>query len=224
MDERALVVLMVKPGTPFCVEQDAAPEFRLAVFDFTGNDSIPDLRHAAAWVLSARVEGKGSVLQALAQHPKFTDFDYCAVIDHDVLLSIGGINRLLFLGRIHGLDLFQPCLSHDSFISFPHLAQQPGRVLRETNFVECMAPFFSRSAFDQVKGTFAESISGYGLDFIWSSRIASAGGKVAVIDAVLAKHIHPLTPPNRVLKAGETPLEELQRILAHHGLLDFQPR
>lgn len=220
-DTDALVILVVKPDAPFCIEEDAVPRFRLAFFDFTGSNYAPATaaRPWACW--SHKVTGKGEGL-AWLDRQGLPAFDYIAIIDHDVMLSISAINRLLFIGRLHRLDLFQPGLSHDSYISHPHLAQRPGLLLRDTTFVEVMTPFLSAQAYAMVRDLFAETFSGYGLDFVWSQRIRDRGGRVAVVDGVLAKHLNPVTSPTWRFPSGETSLDEMRRVIAYHGLADYE--
>lgn len=222
-EREALVIVSVKPDTPFCIEIDAAPRFRLGVFDFSGTNHVPRLPCAIDLRLSRRVAGKGELLAHLASQD-LGDYDYIAEIDHDVLLSVSAINHLLFIARLHHLDLFQPSLSHDSFISHPHLAHRPGLVLRETTFVESMTPFFSAAAFALARDSFVESITAWGLDFIWSSRVRQNQGKLAVIDAVLAKHLNPVRSNTWRLPNGDTPPEELRRALDRHGLTNYELR
>lgn len=220
-DSDALVILVVKPDTPFCIEEDAIPRFRLGFFDFTGSGHVPvtDARPWACW--SHQVRGKGEGL-AWLDRQVLGEFDYIAVIDHDVMLSISAINRLLFIGRLHRLDLFQPSLSHDSYISHPHLAQRVGALLRNTTFVEVMAPFISAHAYSLVRDLFSETISGYGIDIAWSRRILGQGGRLAVIDGVPATHVNPVTSPTWTFPNGETSLDELRRVIARHGLAGYE--
>jgi hypothetical protein len=220
-DADALVILAVKPDSPFCIEEDAVPRFRLAFFDFTGSGHVPvtEARPWACW--SHKVLGKGEGL-AWLDRQVLGEFDYIAVIDHDVMLSISAINRLLFIGRIHRLDLFQPSLAHDSYISHSHLAQRPGILVRETTFVEVMTSFLSAHAYALVRDLFPETISGYGIDIAWSQRIRNQGGRVAVIDGVPAKHLNPVTSPTWRFPNGETSLDELHRVIARHGLAGYE--
>jgi hypothetical protein len=217
----ALVILVVKPGTPFCIEEDTVPRFRLAFMDFTGSGYRPpiDAKPWACW--SQKVAGKGELMAWLDRQDLGT-FDYIAIIDHDVLLSISAINRLLFIGRTHGLDIFQPSLTHDSYISHPHLTVRHGPLLRPSTFVESMAPFMSAKAYALVRDLFPETISGYGIDFVWSKRIRDHGGRVAIVDGIAAKHMNPVTSVGWTLPNGESPMDELRRIFARYGLDGFQ--
>lgn len=217
----ALVIFIVMPGTPFCIEEDAVPRFRFAFLDFTGSAHAP-VTDAVPWACwSMRSGGKGELLAWVARQ-ELGDFDYIAVIDHDVLTSISAVNRLLFIGRCHQLDIFQPALSHDSFISHVHLAQRPGVLLRDTTFVEVMASFLSARAWAMVADLLTETISAYGIDIAWSKRLREAGGRLAVVDGVAVKHMNPVTSHTWTLSSGESSLDELRRIVDRYGLADYE--
>ncbi len=222
-EREALIMVNVNPGTPFCIDIDTAPRFRLGIFDYSGSGHVPRLPCPVDLQFSHKVSGKGELLAHLASQD-LGDYDYIAEIDHDVMLSVSAINRLLFIGRLHQLDLFQPSLSHDSFISHPHLANRPGFILRETTFVETMTPFFSAIAFALARDSFGESISAWGLDFIWSSRVRNSHGKLAVIDAVMARHVNPVRSNTWRFANGESPPAELERALIRHGLTNYELR
>ncbi len=218
---RALVILCVNPATPVCVEPDTQADFRFGFFDFTGSSYVPALYRTTDMRFSHKTAGKGEVMAYLAAQD-LGDFDYIAVIDHDVQLSVSAINRLLAIARQHKLDLFQPSLSPDSFISHPHVVQRVGSFMRDTSFVEIMATFFSAPAFNFVKETFIESLSGWGLDLIWSSRIRQNHGKLAIVDDVVAKHLKPLSSHTWRFANGETSQNELMRIMQRHHLMRYR--
>ena len=216
----ALVVVCVHPDAPFCLQLDAAPSFRLGYFDYTGSGFVPPQASPADLRFSAKVPGKGALMAHLAKQ-SLGDYDYLAVIDHDIEISVAAINQLLLVARAYQLDLFQPGLSADSYSSHPHLLVRPQSALRETTLVECMMPFFSRRAFDCVSQYFHESQSGWGLDYLWSHKIRQDHGKLAVIDCVVAKHLNPISSQHWNFANGETAMDEMTRILAHYQLTNY---
>lgn len=114
--------------------------------------------------------------------------------DDDLLIDAAGINRMFDLFMGFGLSLAQPALSHDSHFSHPSVLQDPRSYLRLTNFVEVMAPLFSREALSVVHPTFAQSKTGWGLDFMWPFLLARAGhgNRIGVLDAVAMTHTRPI--------------------------------
>jgi len=114
--------------------------------------------------------------------------------DDDVLIDAAGINRMFELFLAFDLALAQPALSMDSHFSHSALLHAPGHVLRRTNFVEVMAPVFSRPALAVLEPTFTQSRIGWGLDHLWVQLLerAGMGERIAVIDAVQVVHTRPV--------------------------------
>jgi len=131
----------------------------------------------------------------LAERPDIlTQYDYVLFLDDDILLSARDIDRLFAIMRDQKLDLAQPSLTKDSYGSFPALYRKensPG--FRRVNYVEIMAPAFSRRALIANKDSFSKSISGFSVDALIGAQTSRLFGQtVAVIDAVAAEHKRPI--------------------------------
>lgn len=223
MNMKALVVMCVHPHSPLAIHFDVPAQFRTAFFDFTGSGFIPNVNVQAAYNWSYCTSGKGEILFWIAKHaPK--DFDFVAVMDDDVSMRVSDINHLLFLAKLHQLDLFQPSLTQESASNFPHLKQRPGSRLAATTFVEVMTPFFSRKAFDLCQDLFGESLSGWGIDIVWSDRIIKNQLRLAIVHEVAATHLRPINSTNWIMPNGETPQNELVRVMRSHGLDRYEVR
>lgn len=81
-------------------------------------------------------------------------------------------------------DLAQASLSLDSQSGWRITLHCPSFIQRYTNFVECMAPYFSREYLTQMLHTFDWSYSVWGLDFFWGHNCPNA----VVIDAFQMYH------------------------------------
>lgn len=130
----------------------------------------------------------------LKAHPEWlTRYDAFWFPDDDLAATTDCINRMFALFHGFELALAQPALTADSYVSWPHLIQQPGCYLRFVNFVEVMAPVFSAPSLRACLPTFSESRSGWGLDWVWP-RLCGAGrdDAIAIIDAAPVKHTRPL--------------------------------
>ena len=114
--------------------------------------------------------------------------------DDDLLVDAAGINRMFEVFATFELSLAQPALSMDSHFSHSALLHAPGYVLRYANFVEVMAPVFSRPALNLLKPSFAQSKIGWGLDHLWIQLLerAGMGDRIAIIDAVQVVHTRPI--------------------------------
>jgi hypothetical protein len=69
--------------------------------------------------------------------------------------------------------------------------------LRFTNFVEIMAPCFSRNFLKRCAPSFGANLSGWGLDYLWPTW-AESPSKVAIIDSVAVRHTRARKPLRRL--------------------------
>jgi hypothetical protein len=151
-------------------------------------------------------------------------YEHVAFVCDDLEVPQATWNDLFRICRRYRLDLAQPAIEgHPTHrITQP----QPGCILRYTNFVEIMCPVFGRAALQKLRGTFGESISGWGLDFLWGSLLPYPQFRMAIIDSIPIRHTRPkggaaLRPALAVL--GVEPREELERVRAVHGLGEAEP-
>lgn len=118
-------------------------------------------------------------------------YERIALIDDDVLTDSAALDRIFAAGAEHGLGLWQPTLTWDSYFSHPALLRQhPSPPVRHVNFVEMMCPFFTQEALLQIEPLFhidAETA----IDILWSC-ILSQQGPLAVLDRTPVKHTRPV--------------------------------
>ena len=81
----------------------------------------------------------------------------------------------------------QASLTHPSDGAWRITFCHPGFEYRLTNFVEVMAPYFSRNFLMAVVEAFDMSISTYGLDVFWGSQL-EAGQTAAIVDSFQMSH------------------------------------
>ncbi|HWX96299.1 MAG TPA: glycosyltransferase family 2 protein [Solirubrobacteraceae bacterium] len=123
----------------------------------------------------------------LAEHPA-DDRDWLLVVDDDVELPRGFLDRFLFLCERFSLQLAQPAHCLDSHAAWPLTRRHPGSVVRETRFVE-IGPVtaFARVTFP-VLLPFPELRMGWGLDAHWAALAAEHGWRCGVVDALPIHH------------------------------------
>jgi GT2 family glycosyltransferase len=123
----------------------------------------------------------------LAAHPPDA-YDWALVLDDDVELPRGFLDRFLFLCERFSLQLAQPAHRLDSHAAWPQTRRQPGSIVRETRFVE-IGPV---TAFASVTFTtllpFPELRMGWGLDAHWAALAGEHGWRCGVTDAVAIRH------------------------------------
>lgn len=107
------------------------------------------------------------------------------LIDDDLEMQFEPGVFLRFVGE-QGFALAQPALTHDSFASFAVTLVHPTCIFRETNFVEVMGPYFTRSLLAEAIVDFDRSISSWGLDIMWGAKYTPR--RLAIVDAFAMTH------------------------------------
>jgi hypothetical protein len=138
--------------------------------------------------------------------------------DDDLDFDSYTAERLFARFRALRLDLAQPSLTKGSFFSFYTTLRHRTFVARFTNYVEVMAPMFSRRALEICSPTFDRSVAGWGLDMIWPSLLGNPRDKVAVIDAVSVTHTRQVASGNWVKSLVVPPREEMAELLRLYGI------
>lgn len=156
--------------------------------------STPDCHRQDADHYEMRKGPKWScIADLLAARPELIDqYDNFWFPDDDLSVSTETLNRMFALFHGLGLDLAQPALTANSYFSWSLLLQQEGHVARYSQFVEVMAPLFTRETLRKVLHTFAESRSGWGLDWVWPTVLAPHHPKIAILDATPVWHTRPI--------------------------------
>jgi hypothetical protein len=123
----------------------------------------------------------------LAAHP-LDGHDWLLVVDDDVELPRGFLDRFLFLCERFELTLAQPAHRLDSHAAWELTRRRPGSVVRETSFVE-IGPVtaFARASFD-VLLPFPQLRMGWGLDVHWAALAREHAWRCGVTDAVAIVH------------------------------------
>jgi hypothetical protein len=116
------------------------------------------------------------------------EHDWLLVIDDDVQLSPGFLDRFLFLCERFSLVLAQPAHRLGSHAAWPVTRRRWRSVARETGFVE-IGPVtaFARASFP-VLLPFPELRMGWGLDVHWAALARQHGWRCGVIDALPVRH------------------------------------
>ena len=146
--------------------------------------------------------------------------------DDDLLINTESINRMFDLFSTFNLSLAQPALTFDSYFSHSAVLRNPSYILRFVNFVEVMAPIFSKKALELLSPTFSQVSVGWGLDFVWPHLLQKEGAssRVAIIDQTPVTHTRPIGGGDiykNNLNAGENDFETLSKL---YPLLDINTK
>ncbi len=142
--------------------------------------------------------------------------DWLLVLDDDIELPRGFLDRLLFLCERFQLQLAQPAHRLSSHAAWPVTRRRQGSVVRETELVE-IGPVtaFARATFATLL-PFPELRMGWGLDAHWAALAREHGWRRGVIDAVAIGH---RVAPAADAYSRETAIAEAREFLARRPYL-----
>ncbi|HWX73819.1 MAG TPA: glycosyltransferase [Solirubrobacteraceae bacterium] len=160
--------------------------------------------------------GKFENLNVLLAEHGLEGRDWLLVVDDDIVLPRGFVDRFLFLAERFHLDLAQPAHRLASHAAWQVTRRRPGDVVRETSFVE-IGPLtaFARSTFSTLL-PFPELRMGWGLDLHWAALARARGWRCGVIDAVPIGH---RAAPSASAYSREGALAEARAFLSNRPYL-----
>ena len=132
--------------------------------------------------------GKFENLNALLRAHPLDGFDWVVVMDDDVALPPGFLDRFLHVAERAGLRLAQPAHRLHSHAAWAITRRRPGVAARETTFVE-IGPVtaFHRDTFGTLL-PFPDLRMGWGLDAHWAAVAREHGWPIGVVDATPIGH------------------------------------
>ncbi len=189
----------------------AGADFRLVQYEDTDlalPAGIPVLRDSGAkWQLARR-----------HLHPdSCADYDYLFVWDDDLAIADFDPARFTAIMAANRLDMAQPALRSAHGLAHALTRQRErtpemhaaGIVGRLTNFVEIMAPVFSREGWAQFHAALDDANrSGYGYDYL---PLAPRG----IVDSMHLVHTRPVQSPS------DAAWQEMAQFLAQYGLFRY---
>lgn len=146
-----------------------------------------EVEHA---VVPATQAGKFERLNELLAGRDLTALDWLLVLDDDVDLPRGFLDRFVGAAERAGLLLAQPAHRLRSHAAWDVTRRVPGAIARETTFVE-IGPVtaFARPTFDTLLPFPAGLRMGWGLDNHWSAVAAERGWPIGIVDATPVAHL-----------------------------------
>jgi GT2 family glycosyltransferase len=146
----------------------------------------------------------------------FPDHDWLLLVDDDILLPRGFLDRFLLLAERFALDLAQPAHRLSSHAAWSVTRRRAFSVVRETPFVEIgpVTAFASRTFSTLLP--FPELRMGWGLDAHWAALARERGWRCGVLDAVSIRH---RAAPAASAYSREAALAEARAFLAERPYL-----
>ena len=149
---------------------------------------VPESGVNAVMVKGGKWDGLSRTLADL----DLNKYDYFWLPDDDLDIRANDVNALFDAMRDYGLRIAQPSLSPDSYFSHFVFSQCPGFVLRYTNYIEIMAPCMHRDILAKALPLFRNTMSGYGLDYIWCRWEETGAFRAAILDEIVMHHTRPV--------------------------------
>jgi hypothetical protein len=151
-------------------------------------------------------------------HP-IPDHDWLLLVDDDISLPRGFLDRFLFLAERFALDLAQPAHRLHSHAAWAITRRRPFSLVRETQFVE-IGPVtaFSHRTFSTLL-PFPELRMGWGLDAHWAALARAHHWRCGVLDAVSIRH---RAAPAAAAYSREAALAEARAFLAERPYLSAE--
>ncbi len=152
-------------------------------------DELGRSRHQVELCVGSPADrGKFENLNLLLDSHPVDAYDWLFVLDDDIVLPHGFLNRFLLLAERFELDLAQPAHRRASHAAWQVTRRRRHSLVRETRFVE-IGPVtaFARSTFSTLL-PFPDLRMGWGLDMHWAALAREHGWRCGVLDAVPIRH------------------------------------
>lgn len=151
-------------------------------------------------------------------------YDRVWLPDDDIDGDTQSINQLFQLCEKHRLKVAQPAIRNGE-LSYESFRCDSRFEVRYSPYVEVMCPVLRGDALMEALPTFHESISSWGLDWIWSKKCGYR--EMAIIDAAPMDHTRPIGTGllyKQLAKKGVTPNDELRSIRHRYGIRNTRER
>lgn len=153
-----------------------------------GQATTPSVQAVTVRVSTQR-RPKFELINALLAIEDLQRYDYVMIMDDDIELPEGFLERFVLLQSHLGFALAQPARTSQSYYDHPIVEHQQGAIARQTRFVE-IGPVVSihRSAYPVLLPFDLTSPMGWGYSNIWARLFADHGLKMGIIDDVPVAH------------------------------------
>lgn len=157
------------------------------------------------------------LLNRLLAEVEIERYRYLLVVDDDIELPPGFLDRFLAIQEARDFTLAQPARTHDSYTDHQFVNQLMGVESRCTHFVE-IGPLFSlrRDGFASLLPFDEAAPMGWGLDFVWPVILERHGQRLGIVDATPVRHA--LRKPVSTYDYTETQTAMLSFLSSHPHL------
>jgi hypothetical protein len=221
MNEQKSLIIITWDGLSKPLEyihQDTQRNFDLLIFDHSAKaskDLVANLN--PEHFVSTRTENKGQVFYEVYKYlyPNNEErYEYIGVIDDDIYSSYSDLNKLIFIGQINHLDVFQPSISHDSFFDHRQFTHKAGYQIKKEDWVEIMFPIYRENLYKAAGPYFNETITGQGIDVYLMPvlQVIHNMKNTAVVHAIQIKHCRPVQSGDRTYSDGKSNFDNIDHV------------
>ena len=221
MTEKKSLIVITWDGVSKPLEyilQDTQRNFDLLIFDHSAKASknlVVNLN--PEHFVSTRTENKGQVFYEVYKYlyPNNEErYEYIGVIDDDIYSSYSDLNKLIFIGQINHLDVFQPSITHDSFFDHRQFTHKAGYQTKKEDWVEIMFPMYREKLYKAAGQYFNETITGQGIDVYLMPvlQVIHNMKNTAVVHAIQIKHCRPVQSGDRSYSDGKSNFDNINHI------------
>ena len=221
MNEKKSLIIITWDGVSKPLEyilQDTQRSFDLLIFDHSAKASKELVAHLhPEHFVSTRTENKGQVFYEVYKYlyPNNEErYEYIGVIDDDIYTSYSDLNKLIFIGQINHLDVFQPSISHDSFFDHRQFTNKAGYQTKKEDWIEIMFPMYREKLYKAAGPYFNETITGQGIDVYLMPvlQVIHNMKNTAVVHAIQIKHCRPVQSGDRAYSDGKSNFDNINHI------------
>ena len=221
MNEQKSLIIITWDGLSKPLEyilQDTQRNFDLLIFDHSAKASKDLVAHLnPEHFVSTRTENKGQVFYEVYKYlyPNNEErYEYIGVIDDDIYSSYSDLNKLIFIGQINHLDVFQPSISHDSFFDHRQFTHKAGYQTKKEDWVEIMFPIYRENLYKAAGPYFNETITGQGIDVYLMPvlQVIHNMKNTAVVHAIQIKHCRPVQSGDRTYSDGKSNFDNIDHV------------
>lgn len=150
----------------------------------------------------------------------FAEYDYYWLPDDDIAAEAQSINALFEVMARDRLAVAQPSLTADSYFTHFIFINCPKARLRYSNYIEIMVPCLARDVLEAMLPHFNNSMSGFGLDYIWCRLPILGQRRAAIIDEIQVRHTRPVgnVLMSAMAKKGLSPKAEEEALKQIYGV------
>ncbi|MBN9222092.1 MAG: hypothetical protein J0I79_29480 [Mesorhizobium sp.] len=177
-----------------------------------------------------RVDYKGGkwdgIHALLRQQPELLDrYRYVWLPDDDIEADRATIEAMFENMHRLGLHVAQPALTLDSYYSHLPFLRCKSFEFRFIDKIEIMAPCLRADVLAKALPLFEHSMSGFGIDSLWTRLAAQNYGTSAVFDALPVRHTRPVGThlALEMLKSGRTAEAEHDQLARRYRFGEFFP-